>query len=182
MSDIKKKARNNLLVIILLTMMLSVTTWALFRSGIYIRDNRFVMGEVRIDLNHGQTIFDEINIEPGKTAVRDFTLTNLSPIDIYYRLYIDNVSGSLKEALIFEVLEDENVICQFKIQDFNKENPCVGNDTLASGEEKTLTMRVYMDEASENEYQNGSICFDVIAEGVQKKNNEGKEFEQRAFK
>lgn len=175
----KKKAVGSIVTITVLFCMLAITTYALIFSLVSVDNNQFDMGRVKIELNGGQRIFDgsDLNIEPGYTIKRDFTVENKSTVDVYYRLYMENVTGSLQEVLTFEVYDGDELLFRGKADKFTKESICQGSEPLSVGETRTLTMLVKMDENAGNEYQNGGITFDMTADAVQVRNNPDKQFE-----
>ena len=174
----KKKIRACITAIILLVAMLVITTSALIASFVSVEDSIFEMGVVKIDLNGGQTIFDgsDWNVEPGRSVKKDFTLRNNSTVDVYYRLYLENVTGSLQECLTFEIYDGDQKLYSGRASEMTKENPAICEDTMAAGETRTLTAVVKMDENAGNQYQNGNIFFDFTADAVQARNNPDKDF------
>ena len=105
-SNIKKKVYISIAAILCMFVMLTATTYALILSLVSADDNIFETAQVKIELNNGQAIFDgtDINIEPGCSIRKDFTVENDSTVDIYYRLYLENVSGSLRDVLILSLI------------------------------------------------------------------------------
>ena len=101
----RKKAAGSLILALILAAMLVVTSVALLFSMVSVDGNTFQMGRVKIELNDGQTIFNETSlvVEPGYSVVEDFTVENTGTADAYYRLYLENVSGSLKDILVFDL-------------------------------------------------------------------------------
>lgn len=178
-NNIKKKAYGSILAIILLLGMLALTTYALIVSMVSVEDNRFEMGTVEIQLNGGKTIFDgmDMNIEPGYSAKKDFTIENTGTADVYYRLYLENVTGALGDVLTFEIYDGDQLLFAGKMEELKKESPCSGGAPLAVGETRTLTAVVKMAEEAGNTHQNGGISFDITADAVQAKNNPDQAFE-----
>lgn len=177
--DTRKRAYSSIAAIVILFGMLAVTTWALIASFVTVEENMFQMGTVEIELNGGQTIFDgtDLNIEPGHTVKKEFTIENKGTADVYYRLYLENVTGSLQEVLRFEIYDGEKQLFEGTAAELNKETPCIGEEELKVGETKMLTALVKMEESAGNAYQTGGISFDVTADAVQAKNNPEKAFE-----
>lgn len=175
-NKLKRNGKYHISVIIVLLTMFIVVTYALFRSEIFINDNEYVMGEVKIDLNHGEKIFDFVNIAPNDVLEREFTITNLSPIDIYYQLYLTDIDGELSEQLIFEIYDENKLMDTFNASEFSESNPYISKNILSSNEEKTLKIKVYFLKQADNSYQGEYIHFDITAKGVQAKNNEQREF------
>lgn len=166
-------------VIAALTAMLSVTTYALSTASVLVEENYFQMGTVDISLNDGNKIFEgsDFKLEPGSSVKKDFTLKNESTVDVYYRLYLENVSGSLKDSVVFQIYDGDELLYSGLANEFTKESPCIGEAALKAGEEKLLTVVVKMQETAENEYQNSYISFDITADAVQIRNNPDKMFE-----
>lgn len=171
-------------VIVLLAVMLSATSYALIKSMVSVANNEFETGQVKIDLNGGAPVFDEmeegshLNIEPGHTLKRDFYIENESTADAYVRLYMENVSGDLKDILIFNIFdEDGTAVFSGTASQLEQRDSYVSEEPLASGEREVFTMTVKMPEGTGNIYQNGDLCFDMRADAVQARNNDGKEFE-----
>ncbi len=178
-SQTKQKAYGSIIVTLVLLVMLAITTYALFTSMVSVEENQFEMGEVKIELNDGKTIFDsvDLNIEPGYSVKEDFTVENQGTADVYYRLYLENVTGALYDALTFEIYDGETLLYSGDAQALTKENPCISQTALTAGETKTLTAVVKMKEGAGNAYQTGKINFDVTVDAVQAKNNPDKVFE-----
>lgn len=178
-SNIKKKVYISIAAILCMFVMLTATTYALILSLVSADDNIFETAQVKIELNNGQAIFDgtDINIEPGCSIRKDFTVENDSTVDIYYRLYLENVSGSLRDVLIFDIYDGDTLLFSGKADDMNKESPCQSSTPLASGEIRTLTAVVKMEESASSVYKNEGISFDITADAVQARNNPEKIFE-----
>lgn len=175
----KKKAYGSIIAIVLLFFMLVLTTYALVLSMVSVDGNLFEMGTVEIELNGGETIFDgsDMNIEPGHSVRKDFTVENNGTADVYYRLYLENITGSMKRSLNFEIYEGDKLLFSGNAEELSKETPCVSNTPLAAGETKILTAVVKMYEKAGNGFQSSSVSFDITADAVQAKNNPDKAFE-----
>ena len=96
-----KKALGSALAVLVLAAMLALTTWAALLAMAKSEKNTFLTGTVAIELNGGKTIFsgaDLANIEPGHAAVREFTVKNTGTEDVYYRLYLENITGDLADG------------------------------------------------------------------------------------
>lgn len=96
-----KKLTGGIIAIIVLALCLVVTTFALVYASVSVENNLFHTGEVKINLNDGEPVIreHEFLFEPGMTVVKDFFIENDSTWDVYYRLYLDNVTGGLAEYL-----------------------------------------------------------------------------------
>ncbi len=175
----KKRAYGHIAVIIILVLMLAATTYALILSLVSADGNIFETGQVEIELNGGQTVFDgsDVNIAPGLSTEKSFTLENKGTADIYYRIYMENISGALQEVLTFEIYDQDKLLFSGKPKDLTKDSPCTSDTPLAPGEIKTLKAVVKMSEDADNTYQNGDITFDITVDAVQAKNNSNKVFD-----
>ncbi len=179
LSQTKKKAIFSMIAIFVLFCMLALTTYALITSFVSVEDNLFLTGRVKIELNGGKTVFDgsDMNIEPGRSLARDFTVENKGSADVYVRLYLENVEGALQEALTFSIYDGRTLLFTGKAKDFNENAACISGTPLSVGETRTLTAVVKMDASAGSEYQTAGITFDMTAEAVQSKNNPDKAFE-----
>ena len=159
--------------------MLAITTYALISAIVGVDGNVFNTGTVEIELNGGKPVFDgsDMNIEPGYSAKKDFTVENKGTADVYYRLYLENVSGSLTDALSFEIYDGDRLIFSGSADELSRETPCINSEVLKAGGTDTLTAVVKMKESAGNTYQNGGITFDITADAVQAKNNQDISFE-----
>lgn len=177
MRNLTKKAYGQILIVTLLFMMLAGTTYALFLSITQVNDNIFFTGSVSIELNEGNPVFsDEDGIEPGMTLERPLTVKNTGTADVYYRLYLDGVSGTLADGLFFEIYDDQNLLYAGRGDEFSKANPCISGQVLPAGETHTLKIRARMDSSAGNEYQQTEMSFDIVGEAVQSRNNPDKSF------
>lgn len=173
----KRKVYGSIFIVLVLSVMLALTTVALFASVLTSEDNFFETAQVKIDVNDGQVLFDgNMHIEPGMTLKEDLVIKNLSTVDVYYRLYLENVDGALKDALIFKIYDGEELLYSASAADFSEQNPFVGQEILQPDQTKTLSLCVRMKETAGNMYQQQSIQFDLSANAVQAKNNPDKEF------
>ena len=103
MSETKtaKRLTGGIIAIIVLAVCLCITTFALVYASVSVENNLFHTGGVKINLNDGKPVIreHEFLFEPGMTVVKDFFIENDSTWEVYYRLYLDNVSGGLSRVL-----------------------------------------------------------------------------------
>lgn len=99
----------NIGIIIILTGMLTVTTYALFSSMATVQDNKFETGIVKLNLNDGKTVIaeEEYMFEPGMKVVKTFFVENQGSADAYCNLYFKNVEGDLSEVMEITVKDEE---------------------------------------------------------------------------
>ena len=107
----EKKLRAGMITVIILTVCLVMTTYALMRVTLDIRDNVFHTGYIKINLNDGAPVIDPNDpvfqrFEPGVLAKTEFFIRNndfddeqKSTGDVYYRLYFSDINGPLADVL-----------------------------------------------------------------------------------
>ena len=162
-SSTEKKAYGSIAAVIILFTMLAITTYALISAIVGVDGNIFETGTV--------------DIEPGYSAKKDFTVENKGTADVYYRLYLENVSGSLTDSLSFEIYDGDVLLFSGSAGEFTRETPCINSKVLEAGKTDTLTAVVKMEESAGNTYQDAGITFDITADAVQAKNNQDISFE-----
>ena len=165
--------------IILLFILFAVTTYALIAPLVSVEDNLFETAQVKIELNSGNVIFDGVSaaeLEPGRSVKRDFTLENKGTVEVYYRLYLENISGPMQDSLIFEIYEGNTLLFRGSAAALNRETPCQSGTPLAAGETRLLTAVIKMQEITGNQYKNGGFSFDMTADAVQVRNNPRQSF------
>ena len=174
----RRRARASLAAAVVLAVLLVLTTVALGASFVRVDDNLFEAGRVEIARNGGKPVFTggDLNIEPGHTLVRDFTVENLGTAEAYVRLYLQDVEGTLGQVLTFSVYDGEELLYTGSADAFTRDNPCVMERPLAAGETRTLTAVVHMREDAGNRYQTGGIAFTIAADAVQVRNNPERDF------
>ena len=90
MTDSKSARRlsGGIAIIVLLTICLAVTTFALVHVSVQVENNVFHTGTVKINLNDGAPVIreEEFLFEPGMTVKKDFFIENDSSGEIYYKL------------------------------------------------------------------------------------------------
>lgn len=155
------------------------TAWALTRSHALLPDHTFETGTVSIDLNGGEPVFDgNVPMEPGRTLIEDFTVTNTGSASCYFRVYVRNLSGALAPSLDVTISDKEtgSVLYDGAMADLESKVACVVADTLEPGQTQVLTAVVHMGEAAGNGSQTADVAFDLCADATQVRNNEGREF------
>ena len=149
-------------VTVLLALGLVVTTLAIALSVAERPDNIFSTGKIRLNLNDRKPV-----------------ITENEGADCWYRLYFNNVSGSLSSVLEVTVSDGETVLFTGKMSDLTQSSadwlgilPAVG----AAGSCRTLTITFHFPEDAGNAAQGGTLQFDLCADGTQVQNNPNKEF------
>lgn len=158
-------------VTVLLALGLVVTTLAIALSVAERPDNIFSTGKIWLNLNNRNPVITEGEylFEPGMTVNKTFFLEN-EGAECWYRLYFNNVSGSLASVLDVTVSDGETVLFTGKMSDLTQSSadwlgilPAVG----ATGSYRTLTITFHFPEDAGNAAQGGTLQFDLCADGTQ---------------
>lgn len=180
MSDTKTSRRltGGIIAIILLSICLAITTFSLVYATVFVENNYFHTGRVQLNLNDGEPVIQahEFLFEPGMTVEKTFFVENESTWEVYYRIYLDNVSGGLADILQITILDGDRVLYQDTASNLNQENVLAADDTLQIGQRKTLTVRFHFPAQAGNAAQSQSLSFTLCAEAAQTKNNPHKLF------
>jgi hypothetical protein len=174
----KKKLYFNIISLILLFAMLVGATYAILIALVDVKDNFFETGYVKIELNGGKLVFDgsDFNLAPSSSITKPMTVKNLSSVPIHYRVYLENVSGSLSEAISFNIYNGSELVKTIEIADFDSKNALVSDESLIVNGEKTYSIEAFFNESAGTTYQNATVTFDFVAEAVQAPYNPNKEF------
>ena len=174
-----KKLTGGIIAIIILAICLCITTFALVYASVSVENNLFHTGEVKINLNDGKPVIQEHEFifEPGMTVEKDFFIENDSTWDVYYRIYLDNISGGLADVLTVTVKDGERVLCSGTAYELTKQNAIAVDDTLKIGQRRNLTVVFHYPEDEGNDTQNLDLTFTMCAEATQTKNNPNKLFD-----
>lgn len=173
-----KRLTGGIIAIIVLAVCLCVTTFALVYESVSVENNLFHTGEVKINLNDGKPVIreHEFLFEPGMTVEKSFFIENNSTWDVYYRLYLDQVSGGLADVLTVTILDGERVLYSGTASELTQQNVAAADDTLKIGQRRDLTVVFHYPEAAGNDTQNLDLTFTLCAEATQTKNNPDKLF------
>ncbi len=175
-----KKLTGGIIVVVILALSLCITTFALMNAVVE-AENIFTMGSVKINLNDGKPIItkDDYLFEPGMTVNKDFFVENQSTIDVYYRVYFDEVSGGLADILQITIKEKDSgaVLCSGTANELSKLKVSTADDVLKIGEKRELTVSFYFPQNEDNKSQNWELGFTICAEATQMANNPGKLFD-----
>ena len=175
---LKKKLTMMIVTVVLLSLGLTVTSFALASSIVSIRNNRFSMSMgVELTINDGKPVVDVTDMvyEPGGIYVSEFPIANLGTFDVWYRVYFTDVKGVLKDYITVTIKEaDGTVLCKGTMSELSSDKVAVSS--LAAGEEKTLTIEFYFSSEAGNAAQGQSVSFNITANATQKQNNPNKDF------
>ena len=173
-----KKLTGGIVAIVILAVCLVVTTFALVYTSVSVEDNFFHTGTIKINLNDGKPVIreHEFLFEPGMTVKKDFFIENDSTWDVYYRIYLDNVSGGLADVLEVSVLDGEKVLYSGTANALSQRDVAAADDILKIGQRRSLTVVFHYPETAGNSTQNFDLTFTLCAEATQTKNNPNRLF------
>ena len=176
--NLKKKLTVMIVTVVLLSLGLAITSFALASSIAQVRNNRFAMSMgVELAINDGQPVVDVTDMvyEPGGTYVSEISIANLGTFDVWYRVYFTDVNGALKDYITVTIKEaDGTVLCKGTMSELSSDKVAVSS--LAAGEKKTLTIEFYFSSEAGNAAQGQSVSFNITANATQKQNNPNKDF------
>lgn len=178
-SKTAKKLTGGIIAIVILAICLCITTFALVYATVSVENNLFRTGKVKINLNDGEPVIQEHEFlfEPGMTVIKDFFIENESTWDVYYKIYLDDVSGGLADVLEVTIKDGDKVLYTGTANELTRQNVIAADDTLKIGERRDLTVVFHYPESSGNDTQNLDITFTLCAEATQTKNNPNKLFD-----
>lgn len=176
--QLKKKLTVMIVTVVLLSIGLTLTSFALATSIAQVRNNRFAMSMgVELTINDGKPVVDVTNMvfAPGETYQSEFPIANLGTFDVWYRVYFTDVEGVLKDYITVTIKEaDGTVLCKGTMSELGSNKVAVSS--LAAGEKKTLTIEFYFSSEAGNTAQGQSVSFNITANATQKQNNPDKDF------
>lgn len=173
-----KKITGNVVAIIVLSICLCITSFALVFATVSVEDNLFNTGKISKNLNDGKPVIQEREFlfEPGMTVKKDFFIKNISTWDVYYKIYFDNISGGLSDVLEITIKDGDKTLYSGTAAELTKKKAEAADDKLKIAEQRNLTVYFHYPESSTNETQNMILSFNICADAVQTKNNPNKMF------
>ncbi len=164
--------------IVVLAICLSVTTFALVYASVSVENNLFHTGEIKINLNDGNPVIrvHEFLFEPGMTVTKSFFIENESTWDVYYKIYLDDISGGLADVLEITIRDGDTVLYSGTAEELTRRSVAAADDTLKIGQRKDFTVDFHFPEGSGNDAQDLDLTFTLCAEATQTKNNPNKLF------
>lgn len=174
-----KRLTGGIIAIVALAVCLCITTFALVYASVSVENNLFHTGKVKINLNDGKPVIreHEFIFEPGMTVKKDFFIENDSSWDVYYRIYLENVSGGLADVLEITVKDGDRALYSGTASELTKQNVTAADDILKIGQKRNLTVYFHFPEDKGNETQNLDLTFTMCAEATQTKNNPNRLFD-----
>ena len=168
---------SSIILVVALVLGWSVTSYALSWHQITIDENSFSTGTLKINLNDGEPVFDEdILFEPGMLVQRCFTIANEGSIDAYYRLWFSEIEGDLAEELMIEIRDGKKLVFEGEFKEMLEEKSFSANSTLLAGEEKELSIIIFLPEEGTNASQGKTVTFRLNYDATQKDSNPSKEY------
>lgn len=177
-SKTSKRLTGGIAAVIVLAVCLCITTFALVYATLSVENNLFRTGEVKINLNDGKPVIreHEFLFEPGMTVEKDFFIENDSTGDVYYRIYLDNVSGGLGSVLTVTIKDGDKVLYNGTANELTAQSVTAADDILKIGQRRELTAVFHYPEDKGNDTENLDLAFTMGAEATQTKNNPNKLF------
>lgn len=178
-NNLSRKLAAGISILIILSICLCITTFALVFSILSVEGNIFSTGVVKINLNDGAPVIEEndFTFEPGATVVKEFFVENDSTCDVYYKIYFDNVDGELADVLEIAIYDGNEVLWVGKATTLTRSSVMAADKVLTMGEKRVLKVSFHYPEAAGNSTQNQVLRFDFCASAVQAANNPNKVFE-----
>lgn len=177
-SKTEKRLTGGVIAVIVLSICLAITTFALLWSTVSVENNLFRTGSVKINLNDGKPVIreHEFLFEPGMTVRKNFFIENESTWDVYYKIYFDNVEGGLSDVLNITVKDGERVLYSGTAAELTKKAVSAADDILKIGERRELSVYFHYPESAGNETQKRDLTFSMCADATQTKNNPNRLF------
>lgn len=174
-----KKLASSVIAVVILSICLCITTFALVYSTVSVENNLFHTGTVKLNLNNGNPVIEEHEFlfEPGMTVEKEFFIENQSSWDVYYKLYFQDIEGGLADVLEVEIRDNDRTLFQGKVSDLTKEKVGAADDILKLNERRNLTVSFHFPEEAGNAAQRLYLTFTMSADAVQTKNNPNKLFD-----
>ena len=108
---------------------------------------------------------------------KTFYIKNYSSCDVYYRVYFENVKGSLASYLNVTIADGADVLYSGKANDLTQKTTKTADMWLTLGEQRDLTITFSFPKDCGDDLQDQNLTFDLRADAVQVKNNLDKSFE-----
>lgn len=174
-----KKLTGSVLAVVILSLCLCVTTFALVYSTAAVENNLFRTGRVRINLNDGRPVIEEHEFlfEPGMTVEKEFFIENQSTWDVYYKLYFEDIEGGLADVLEVSVRDGEKLLLDGKLSDLTRDKAGAADDILGLNERRNLKLSFRFPQQAGNGTQRLYLTFTMGADAVQTKNNPDRRFD-----
>lgn len=183
-TETARKLTAGIIAIIVLSICLCITTFALIYANVTIENNLFHTGTIEINLNGEKPVIEEDDFifEPGMTVKKDFFVENESTCDVYYRIYLDEVSGGLSDILEITIKDNETVLWHGTAKELTRDKveaaPNKLEEKTKDGAKKYLQIYFYYPPDEGNGGQGLDLAFKLCAEATQAENNPNAEFNE----
>ena len=104
------------------------------------------------------------------TIRNDFFVENLSSEGIFYRVYMDDIKGSLATRLTVLVKDGDQTLYSGPLAEMTHNNVLHGQ--MEVDERRELTIWFHCPESTGNEIQGAKLTFVLRADAVQTRNND----------
>ena len=111
------------------------------------------------------------------TVEKNFFIENESTWAVFYKIYLDDISGGLADVLIVTIKDGEKILYSDTANELTKQNVIAVDDALKIGQRRDLTVIFRYPENQGNDTQNLDLTFTLCADAVQTKNNPNKLFD-----
>ncbi|MBQ7339820.1 MAG: hypothetical protein IJW43_03065 [Clostridia bacterium] len=168
-SGLTKKQKVIKITLITTSIVLSVLALILSYYTIFVNNK----DSVKINLNDGVKIFNEewIELEPGYSVEREFFIKNEGTQKVYYKVYIENLSGTLVEATNVTISSGDIILFSGAVTELAKDNAQSLDSELNVNEKRILKIKFSLSEKVGNVKSNGKLKFDICAMATKADNN-----------
>jgi hypothetical protein len=173
------KLTTGIALVIVLSFCLCVTTFALAYATITVENNLFTTATMQINLNDGKPVIEENEFlfEPGMTVKKDFFLENQSSIEVYYKIYFEDLEGGLANFLQVTIKAGDEVLYDGTARNLTRDKVEAAKNTLPAGKKQDMEIYFYFPPEIGNAAQGLDLSFKLAADAVQTQNNPFKRFE-----
>lgn len=172
--ELTKKQKALKISLLTTSIVLSVIAALLFYYSVFINNSN----SVKISINGGEPLFNEegIGLEPGSFVEKEFSIKNEGTFSIYYRIYLENLSGTLVDVAEVMISSGDIILFSGPVKELIKDNAKSLDNSLGSKKERTLKIRFSLPSGIEKEIENGRLKFDICADATKSYNNENRSF------
>ncbi len=178
-NNLMKKITCGITMIAVLAVCLFITTAALMQEEVAVEKNKFQTGTVKINLNDGLPVIteNECAFSEGMTITKEFFIENKSTCSVYYKIYLDQVSGGLADVLSVTVRDGNKILYNGTPRSLSRERTVAADDILEIAETRYLTVDFHFPKDGIYDQTDMSLSFNLCADATQTKNNPDKLFE-----
>ncbi len=122
-----------------------------------------------INLNDGKPVIEERDyvFAPGTSIQREFFIENVSDEALYYRLFFENIEGTLGEYLEVTISDGNNIVATGPLKDLKKNDKRITERYLKAHEKRQLCMTLSLPRAVDDSAKDKSVVFDMRAIAIQ---------------